>query len=131
MTYTPAQLEEYWPRQHAKAVAAVERLTAGRVLACKHVVDGALPGLCAEHPAAGLLCWDGCLLRHARRHPRDLELTCDECGEVRYSIRGAALFWPVPDLLEVRDTRSCRRRIEGFIVVALGVCGACSAEKAA
>ena len=127
-TYRPGELRDRWPRQWQKAVAAVERLMADRVVACRHVVGGAVAGLCADHPAV-LQCWDRCLRRHVLRHPRDLELTCDECGEVCYSIRGCALFWPVPDLLEVRDTRSCRRRIEGFVVVGLGVCATCDAER--
>ncbi len=129
-TFTPLELAQRWPRQFKKASDAVERLTADRVTACKHVLGGALPAVCADHPAAGVQCWDHCLRRHAWRHERDLELRCDECGVVKDAIGGAALFWPVPDLLEVRDTRSCRRRIEGFVVVALGACGECRTSAA-
>ncbi len=129
-TYTRLELAQHWPRQYEKARDAVAQLTAERVTACRHVVGGALPGICADHPAAGVQCWDSCLRRHAERHDRDLELTCDQCRQVRDAVQGAVLLWPVPDLLEVRDTRSCRRRIEGFVVVALGACGECRTSSA-
>ena len=49
-------------------------------------------------------------------------MSCDACGGVAESVRGSALFWPLAEPLEVRDTGGCRRPVDGFVIVCLGVC---------
>lgn len=113
--------------------ALVSAVTDSRILGYKHVVrDGQLGNLCAQHPAAGVMC-SRCYPKHALRHPDELERQCDECLEIVHPIRPHGVLIPpgwldvlLPGGLVARDTLGHRRRHQTPLYVAcLGTCARC------
>ena len=113
------------PAVPAAAAAAVRQLLADpTALVCLHAGTGAPVVICAQHPAAGVMC-AACLDAHAARHPYDLEHTCDSCGAVTDDIASACMQFH--GVLRIRTTTTARpRMLAGTILVGgLGLCPTC------
>jgi len=113
-----------FPRLSERRRAAADHLRHDRcLLACRHVLAGAQPFACAEHPPSGLFC-AACAPRHISRHPDEVEDKCDQCGGISPTMH-AGCAWVSLDR-EVRVPRGQRRRIVARVVVlAIGVCPEC------
>jgi hypothetical protein len=115
----------YW--QRVETAEAAFR-TADVRLGCRHVVrGGALGGLCAAHPAAGLMC-ARCQVRHVDRHTDFVEKCCDGCGVIVDALYGGVVFASTgTSPLRVVDTGGYARRLDHaeFVIGSLGLCAQC------
>lgn len=105
---------------------AIAQLHRPPVLRCPHAIGGAAY-LCAQHPAAGLLCWP-CALAHTRRHGYDVEHRCDVCGAEGEWIHPLVGCADVAVL--TTSTHGAAALYAGpVIAIALGVCPPCAATR--
>lgn len=117
------------PELDARRNRAVRYLEASApAIACPHlaatVAEGGRGVICAEHPAAGILCPD-CAHAHTRRHPHDVEHLCDVC-----STQAATLHSFIGTANVALATLTTAGRFAAYIgpvlVVALGACTPCA-----
>lgn len=105
------------------SVALYRFLTTPPRLACRHVVDGEYPLMCAQHPAAGLMC-ARCINRHTCRHDVAEEKTCDECRQQVDLIAPVAIWLPL--VANPMDTKGRHRELRTQVVIlAMGWCDPC------
>jgi hypothetical protein len=130
---TKADLKRQFPNSwqvFVDAYAQLERDTHRTM--CQHVLEipnlgmCAVLGMCAAHPAAGLLCYP-CALAHVGRHSWELDHKCDECGAVVDTLSAFSMWASVPGLpIQTLDGRS--GIIIGEILVdGIGLCTSCRA----
>ena len=120
----PFEIFATYPEIHDRVVRVHDSLNASTTTACEHIRQGAVPVICAEHPAVGLLCAD-CMSRHCASHAPDDEFTCNRCGRMRVHLHafqiGVLLFAVLS------------RTVHGYggtysgpaVVTCLGVCEDC------
>ena len=121
-----ADAKRRFPRSSAKVNAAEDFLVSERRhFACRHVLGGAAPVLCTDHPALGLLCTACMRSQHLPRHSEDQEHTCDECGEVVARLRPIFCSSLLTGI-RIREPRGRSARCSGLVhFIAVGCCSAC------
>ncbi|HXH58914.1 hypothetical protein [Iamia sp.] len=114
------------PRADQALADAITQLHRPPVLRCAHATHGAA-FVCAQHPAAGIMCW-GCSLAHTDRHTYEVEHRCDECGtdtELLHPIAGTATVTVL-----TTDTHGDGALFVGTVIaIALGVCPPCATRR--
>ena len=115
-----------FPLSLAKVRTAEDFLTTGRRhFACRHVLDGAGPVFCTDHPHLGLRCIL-CLREHLVRHSHDEEYRCDECGRVVAGGLRAIVCSSMLAGLRIQEARGRRGRYTGLLsFCAVGCCSSC------
>lgn len=101
-----SDLARFIPNLTARAERAARQLiTTAPVMICTTEHAREAPGLCAcaQHPGAGLLCFE-CMNTHLGRHSAELRSTCDECSRV------AELIYDYANSFDVRDAATLDRR---------------------
>ena len=114
------------PLNHRIGAALARVRSDRRLLGCPHLSNaGPAAVVCAEHPAAGLLC-ASCTDQHVRRHSSDVESCCDVCGDHVSLIHPVIAGSGRPMTLVVRPTSGRRHLYFGdVVVVCLGACLRC------
>ena len=117
--------ERRFPRSFAKVSAAEAFLTAGRRhFTCRHVIDGALPIFCSDHPHLGVRCVP-CLSDHILRHSDEEEYRCDECAQVVDALRAIICSTKLSGV-RLQEPRGRRRTYAGLVsFAAVGCCNGC------
>jgi hypothetical protein len=124
----PSVLPDVVARSHR----AVGRLTAGTLpIVCQHVpahvnTTGGGAVMCAEHPAAGIMC-PACVVDHTARHPWETEHRCDVCGATAGTMRSVVGTENV-SLLAQSTAGRVSLYVGPLLVVALGTCVSCADE---
>ena len=110
-----------FPLSFAKVSAAEAFLTAGRRhFTCRHVMAGAGPVFCTDHPHIGPRCVL-CLRDHILRHSDEEEYRCDECGQVVDTLR-AIICSTMLSGVRLQVPRGRRGSFTGLVSFAAGGC---------
>ena len=114
-----------FPQSFAKVTAAEAFLTGGRRhFTCRHVMAGAAPIFCTDHPHLGLRCIP-CLREHLLRHSDEEEYRCDECLRVVDTLR-AIICSTMLAGVRIQEPRGRRGTYTGLVsFAAVGCCNAC------
>jgi hypothetical protein len=115
-----------FPQSCEKVGIAEELLRrGGQHFTCRHVMAGAAPILCTDHPNLGLQCEPCMRRRHVPRHSDEEEHRCDECGKVARALHALASTIVLTGI-RIREPRGRSGRYTGPVsFIAVGVCPSC------